>query len=162
MTSAEILVTGAKSAPVATNHSALRSIGNIGIALVVALYLSGCAVGKSVDRLADDGGLTTGSIPQSVVVEDVDPGDAEQIKLAVADAETAASGSNLLAWSNPETGNSGTITAIDQYIGKSGQSCRKFRTTVDSFMGISLYEGETCELKKGFWVLSWFMRDKSS
>ena len=26
-------------------------------------------------------------------------------------------------------------------------------------MGISLYNGETCELKKGLWVLSWFLRD---
>lgn len=162
MTSAEIMATGVKSAPAETDHSALRGIGNIAAVLAVALYLSGCAVGKSVDKLADDGGLTTGSIPQSVVVEDVDPGDAEQIKLAVADAGDTVSDSNLLAWSNPETGNSGTITAIDEYIGTSGQSCKKFRTTVDSFMGISLYEGETCELKKGFWVLSWFMRDKSS
>lgn len=162
MTSAEIMATGVKSAPTETDHSALRGIGNIAAVLAVALYLSGCAVGKSVDKLADDGGLTTGSIPQSVVVEDVDPGDAEQIKLAVADAGDTVSDSNLLAWSNPETGNSGTITAIDEYIGTSGQSCKKFRTTVDSFMGISLYEGETCELKKGFWVLSWFMRDKSS
>lgn len=162
MTSAEIMATGARPAPVAADHSALRGIGNIAAVLAVALYLSGCAIGKSVDKLADDGGLTTGSIPQSVVVEDVDPGDAEQIKLAVADAGDTVSDSNLLAWSNPETGNSGTITAIDEYIGTSGQSCKKFRTTVDSFMGISLYEGETCELKKGFWVLSWFMRDKSS
>ena len=68
---------------------------------------------------------------------------------------------HLLAWSNPETGNSGTITAIDKFIGNHGQSCKKFRTTVDSFMGISLYNGETCELKPGFWVLSWFIREEA-
>ena len=142
-------------------NSALRRPGNIAAAVIVSLAVSGCAVGKSVDQLASEPALVTGSVTEGVETEGVHPTDAEAIKLAVADAQGAAPESNLLAWSNPETGNSGTITAIDNYIGTHGQSCKKFRTTVDSFMGISLYNGETCELKKGFWVLSWFIRDKS-
>ena len=159
MTSAKIPGIGSEPAFFSSDHIALRRFGNIAAAVLLVVALSGCAIGKSVDRLAADSQLTTGSIPKDVVVEGVDPGDTAAIKLTVADA--GEEGSNLLAWNNPETGNSGTITAIDQYIGTDGQSCKKFRTTVDSFMGISLYEGETCELKKGFWVLSWFMRDKS-
>lgn len=143
------------------NNSAIWRPGNIAAAAIVSLVVSGCAIGKSVDNLASEPALVTGSITENVETEGVHPTDAETIKLAVADAQEATPESNLLAWSNPETGNSGTITAIDNYIGTDGQSCKKFRTTVDSFMGISLYNGETCELKKGFWVLSWFIRDKS-
>jgi surface antigen len=143
------------------NNSAIWRPGNIAAAAIVSLFVSGCAIGKSVDNLASEPALVTGSITENVETEGVHPTDAEAIKLAVTDAQEATPENNLLAWSNPETGNSGTITAIDNYIGTDGQSCKKFRTTVDSFMGISLYNGETCELKKGFWVLSWFIRDKS-
>jgi len=143
------------------NNSAIGRIGNVAVAAIVSLSLVGCAVGKTMDQLASEPELVTGSVNEVVEAEGVDPTDAEAIKLTVADAQDSSAESNLLAWSNPETGNSGTITAIDKYIGTHGQSCKKFRTTVDSFMGISLYKGETCELKTGFWVLSWFIRDKS-
>lgn len=106
--------------------------------------------------------IITGSITKPIKAEGIDPTDAETIKLAVVDAAPSQETPAVLAWRNPETGHSGTITAIDRYIGSHGQSCKKFRTTVDSFMGIALYNGETCELKKGFWVLSWFIRDQSA
>lgn len=115
-----------------------------------------------MNRIDKNPEIITGSISEPAQVDGIDPTDAETIKAAVVDAASDGETSNLLAWSNPETGNSGTITAIDKYIGNDGQSCKKFRTTVDSFMGIALYNGETCELKKGFWVLSWFMRDTAS
>lgn len=107
--------------------------------------------------------IVTNSINKQVRPEGLSEDDAEQIKQAVVqigpNGKNTENSPNLMAWSNPETGNTGTITAIDSYIGTHGQSCKKFRTTVDSFMGIALYNGETCELKKGFWVLSWFIRD---
>ena len=121
--------------------------------------LSGCSITNATQSLGTDTSVITSSIEQPVATEGVADTDAEFIKQAVAQTNEAVSQSNLLAWSNPETGNQGTITAIDDFFGKDGQSCKKFRTTIDSFMGISLYNGETCELKKGFWVLSWFIRD---
>lgn len=137
-------------------NSAWRGIFNAGIAGMLALSISGCAVNKTMSVLDDNPDIITGSVSKPAEVEGVDPTDAEEIKNAVV---TADNSSHLLAWNNPETGHSGTITAIDQFVGTSGQTCKKFRTTVDSFMGIALYNGETCELKKGFWVLSWFIRD---
>lgn len=129
---------------------------------LVAMLATGCAVNKPFAALESDPEIVTSSVTKPVQAEGVDPRDAETIKMAVAQAQSAGEDSHLLAWSNPETGSSGTITAIDQFVGSHGQSCKKFRTTVDSFMGISLYNGETCELKKGLWVLSWFLRDGSS
>ena len=98
--------------------------------------------------------LVTASVAKPAEAEGVASTDAELIKTVVADASQESS----LAWQNPDTGNKGTITAINDFIGENGQQCKKFQTTVDTFMGISLYNGETCELKKGFWVLSWFLR----
>ena len=126
---------------------------------LMAVLATGCAVNKPFADVERDPEIITGSVTKPVEAEGVDPRDAETIKMAVAQAQSSSENSHLLAWSNPETGSSGTITAIDQFVGSHGQSCKKFRTTVDSFMGISLYNGETCELKKGLWVLSWFLRD---
>lgn len=93
--------------------------------------------------------------------EGVDPADAETIRRTVAGAEFASGESHLLAWSNPDTGSSGTITAIENTISGDGRPCRKFSTTLDSFMGISLYDGETCELREGLWILSRLARNRA-
>lgn len=147
-----------------------RAVFNCTAGMAAMLLLTGCTLSSPFKGLKSEPEIITGSVTAPVKDEGIDPTDAEAIKLAVAAAEagmpvdgvtepaTAESGSHLLAWSNPETGNSGTITAIEEFAGSHGQSCRKFQTTVDSFMGISLYKGETCELKKGAWVLSWFIR----
>lgn len=128
----------------------------------ICLFASGCTLNSQVADLEADKSIITGSVTQQVKPEGIDETDAELIKLAVVTPENQTEPSNLMAWSNPETGNKGTITAIDDFVGTHGQNCKKFRTTVDSFMGISLYNGETCELRKGFWVLSWFLRDKAA
>lgn len=124
---------------------------------IAAIAISGCSVSKGLDSLATEDTVITSSVTQNTQPEGIDTADAEIIKSTVAQAES----SNVLAWTNPETGNKGTITAIDKFVGSHGQKCKKFQTTVDTFMGISIYNGETCELKKGFWVLSWFLKDGS-
>ncbi len=133
-----------------------KSLTKLGAVSLVAIALSACTMtSKSTARL-DENQLITGSVAKPAKPEGVEGNDAEVIKTVVADAEAAKT--SELAWSNPDTGNSGTIIAIDKFVGSSGQKCKKFQTTVDSFMGISLYDGETCEVKRGLWVLSWFMR----
>ena len=121
------------------------------------LAISACSVSSTLNETATEDQIITGSVTKPIQPEGIESADAEIIKSAVAESET----SNVLAWQNPETGNKGTITAIDKFTGSHGQKCKKFQTTVDTFMGISLYNGETCELKKGFWVLSWFLKDQA-
>ena len=127
-------------------------------ATFAAVILSGCSVSSGSSIVADENKLVQSSVTKTVAAEGVASTDAELIKSVVADAP-AGETSKLLAWSNPETGSKGTITAINKYTGSHGQKCKKFQTTVQTFMGISLYNGETCELRKGFWVLSWFLRE---
>lgn len=124
--------------------------------LVAALTLSVSACTMTSKSLVSEDTLITGSVAKPIKPEGIEGTDAEVIKTMVADSTTVKT--RELAWNNPDTGNSGTILAIDKFVGSSGQKCKKFQTTVDSFMGISLYDGETCEVKRGLWVLSWFMR----
>lgn len=121
---------------------------------VICFGFTACSVSNGLSPDSTNESIVTASVAKPVEAEGIASTDAELIKTVVADAETTTS----LAWQNPDTGNKGTITAINDFIGENGQQCKKFRTTVDTFMGISLYNGETCELKKGFWVLSWFLR----
>ncbi|MEM7069944.1 MAG: RT0821/Lpp0805 family surface protein [Pseudomonadota bacterium] len=132
----------------------VNTIARVSIVSIVLMGLTACSVSSGVSSLESEEKLVTQSVTKPVETDGVSTVDAEIIKTAVADAETT----KLLAWQNPESGSKGTITAIDKFIGSHGQQCKKFQTTVDTFMGISLYNGETCELKKGFWVLSWFLK----
>ncbi len=125
---------------------------------LVAISLEACSVSSTVGSATPENQLVNHSVSKPVEKEGIDSTDAEVIKTVVADIDDTNSPSTL-AWQNPGTGNKGTITAIDKFTGSHGQKCKKFQTTVDTFMGISLYNGETCELRKGFWVLSWFIRD---
>ena len=134
------------------NSPIVKTIAICGLALAI----SSCTMTSKTASLVDDTSLVTGSVAKPSKPEGVEGNDAEVIKTVVADAISPKT--SELAWSNPDTGNSGTILAIDKFVGSSGQKCKKFQTTVDSFMGISLYDGETCEVKRGSWVLSWFMR----
>ena len=122
---------------------------------VACVTLPACSVSSTIDDTTSQDQIITSSVTKPVQPEGIESADAEIIKSAVA----ASNNSNVLAWQNPETGNKGTITAINKFTGSHGQKCKKFQTTVDTFMGISLYNGETCELKKGFWVLSWFLKE---
>lgn len=119
------------------------------------LVISGCSLSSNLGETSTEDQIITGSVTKPIRPEGIETADAEIIKSAVA----SSGETNVLAWQNPETGNKGTIMAIDKFTGSHGQKCKKFRTTVDNFMGISLYNGETCELKKGFWVLSWFLKE---
>ncbi len=132
----------------------MAQAGAISCACIV---LSACSLSSNLGGTKTEDQIITGSITKPVQPEGIETADAEIIKSTVAESESL----NMLAWQNPDTGNKGTITAIDKFIGSHGQNCKKFQTTVDTFMGISLYNGETCELKKGFWVLSWFLKDQT-
>jgi hypothetical protein len=129
--------------------------------LAVSLFVlpaGACSLSRTA-ALEDERGLVTSSISQPIEAEGIDRTDVEVIKSVVAEAQNSKSEAPELAWSNPDTGNRGTIKAIDKFVGSHGQNCKKFQTTVDNYTGISLYNGETCELKKNSWVLSWFLRE---
>lgn len=125
-------------------------------ALGIALTSTACAVtGNSLPQVTSGEQLVTNSVVKTTKPEGISDTDAEVIKTAVSEAQLEPV-VKPLAWTNPDTGSSGTIVAIDKFMGKHGQKCRGFKTSVASFMGISFYNGEACEISAGEWVLSWF------
>ena len=112
--------------------------------------------GSKLANLESDATLVTGSVSKPVKKEGIESTDADVIKKTVAQAHLTSGSSTALAWANPSTGSSGTIMAIDKYLGKHGQKCRVFKTTVSTFMGIAFYNGEACQISPREWVLSWF------
>lgn len=123
----------------------------------LGLILSSCTLSRTLETASTDENNVTGSISNVAKQDGLNKKDAETIKSTVVSGETFNEGSNLLAWENPETGNSGTITAIERTINSNGKPCRKFETTVASFSGVSIYNGEACEHKKGAWSLAWLL-----
>ena len=126
-----------------------------GVVFVAAGLASGCAVNQGVEEVASPDVLVTESVAQANRPGGVSETDARVITDTVAKAPAGAP-VRPLAWSNPSTGSSGTIMAIDAFLGKHGQSCKGFKTSVSSFMGIALYDGEACQISPGEWVLSFF------
>ena len=133
-----------------------KQVGRTILLLTLGIFASGCAVaGNSLPEITDGSQLVTNSVVEKAKTDGIEETDAEIIKATVATAGSA-SVSEPLAWSNPETGSSGAIVAIDKFLGSHGQKCRGFKTSVDNFMGIAFYNGEACQIGAGEWVLSWF------
>lgn len=129
---------------------------SLGAPLVVALSLAvtGCAVnGNALPDITNGDQLVTHSVVNKNKPAGIEKADAEVIKTTVVSASTEP---KPLAWTNPQTGSSGAIVAIDNFMGKHGQQCRGFKTSVANFMGIAYYNGETCQVSGENWVLSWF------
>ncbi len=125
--------------------------------VIIALGVSACSVsGPKVSTLESDASLVTNSVAKPTQIAGIEKTDAEVIKSTVVAANPKPKSSLALAWANPDTGSSGTITAIDKFLGNHGQKCRGFKTTVSTFMGISFYNGEACQISPSEWVLSWF------
>ncbi|WP_061932529.1 RT0821/Lpp0805 family surface protein [Aureimonas sp. AU22] len=129
---------------------------------VLAAGLSGCTVisGKGLEDVAVDQTLTTASIPP------VDPAFAAETLSDSRTVRNAVSAANIdkvdtapLAWSNADTGASGTITAISET--RAGDAvCRQFTTSRQRFDGVALYAGEACTTGQGEWTLTRFSEDR--
>jgi surface antigen len=131
-----------------------RSLTFLLAAIATATAISSCSVTKTMTLDTAQSETVTASIAAPMKAEGIDGTDAELIRSAIAGNIDGDSNIAALAWSNPDTGNSGTITGVDEFVGEGGRNCRKFRTTVDSFVGISQYSGEACETTPGSWELS--------
>jgi len=119
--------------------------------------MAACSVsGPKTALLESDASLITGSVSKPAKITGIESTDTEVIKSTVAKATLKSSANVALAWVNPDTGSSGTITTIDRFLGNHGQKCRVFKTTVSTFMGVAFYNGEACQISPSEWVLSWF------
>ncbi|WP_208999218.1 RT0821/Lpp0805 family surface protein [Roseibium sediminis] len=93
--------------------------------------------------------ILTGSIPSNtdVAYADVDERDREILALtldsASVDPADQIKPDQTLAWTNPESGNSGTISNVN-LSALTDTGCLEFDTTANTIAGIKIYHGTAC------------------
>lgn len=89
--------------------------------------------------------VLTGSIPSvdDDAYADISTDDRKLIAQTIHTALGENSATEALAWSNPESGNSGTISSLDVSKLKD-TGCLSFKTTANTITGLRLYEGTAC------------------
>ncbi|MBL4692987.1 MAG: hypothetical protein JKY92_06625, partial [Magnetovibrio sp.] len=56
-----------------------------------------------------------------------------------------------VSWSNPDSGNSGYVTAAETYKNEDGENCRNFETTAEVEGEDHTTSGTACRLPDGQW-----------
>jgi surface antigen len=96
--------------------------------------------------------LVTGSIHKPSAPALAPDSDGEMVRRAVETAKPAA-GAARIEWSNPTSGNSGTISDLVEARAVNGAPCRDFATTLTTIEGVALYRGRACQGFAGPWDL---------
>ncbi|MCX5481174.1 RT0821/Lpp0805 family surface protein [Kaistia geumhonensis] len=133
----------------------------------LCLALSGCGLTPFGSDALDT--TTTGSIAPvpatttatspvppsaapSPVVASLDPSDWEAIRAVSAERLATAGAGSEIDWTNPDTGNSGTIAPLAAMRPQDGLSCRPFVLTVSDVRGVRRYQASACR-GEGGWQL---------
>lgn len=122
-------------------------IGGIGGALL------GSAFGKGTGQLIAVGvGTLAGAMIGSSVGKTLDAADRAEIQRAEKQATTAPMGQTI-TWSNPQTGNSGTITPVREGNHVDGRYCREFQQTIEINGKLEKGYGTACRQPDGSWQI---------
>lgn len=125
-------------------------------AISACLTLAACGGGMSLSKIeADKSILTSAVAPDPNIAADPQAvSDQATIRNAVSSANLEEV-SGPLAWANIETSSRGSIFDIVEVKRKSAL-CRSFKTSRESFEGVSIYSGETCTQQGGAWYMRIF------
>jgi surface antigen len=99
------------------------------------------------------GGALLGGLAGAAVGDRMDAADKKQQSQAAQKAfETTPSGQSV-AWRNPDSGNSGTVTPLRTYQASGGQYCREYQQTI--MIGGEKHQayGTTCRQPDGSWKI---------
>ena len=120
----------------------------------VAGGVAGAQVGKGRGKLVATGvGAALGALIGSEVGESLDRADRLAMQHATQNAlETAPSGS-ASSWSNPDSGNSGTVTPTQTYQRSDGAYCRELTQTVTVGGRTQEAYGTACRQPDGRWQI---------
>jgi surface antigen len=99
------------------------------------------------------GGALLGGLAGGAIGNRMDAADKQQQAQAAQRAfETTPSGQSV-AWRNPDTGNSGTLTPMRTYQASSGQYCREYQQTITVGGEKQQAYGTTCRQPDGSWKI---------
>ena len=99
------------------------------------------------------GGAIAGGLIGGAIGNRMDAADRRESERAAQQAfETAPSG-QATAWSNPDSGNHGTVTPTRTFMKDSGQYCREFQQTVVIGSEEQQAHGTACRQSDGSWKI---------
>jgi len=101
--------------------------------------------------LAIAGGAIVGGFIGNRVGKNMDDKDRREAQAAAKKAETAPVGEEI-AWSNPDSGNNGTIEVTREGMDADGNNCREFKHTVTAGGETETATGVACKRPDGKWV----------
>ncbi len=129
-----------------------QTVGGLGGAVLGGLL--GSQVGGGSGRLwATGAGVLLGAIVGSEIGRGLDEVDKQQMaQTTEASLEHTKTGATS-TWSNPDTGNSGTVTPTNTYQASSGEYCREYRQTVDVGGEEQEAYGTACRQPDGSWKI---------
>ncbi len=149
------LVLAMQPAHAASNCSRTSSGGIIGAVggAVLGGFL-GSKIGKGAGNLAATGaGVFLGGFLGNELGRRLSCKDQEMASTTAQQTlETQPSGTPV-AWNNPDTGNSGTVTPVKTYQRADGTFCRDFQQIVTADGETEQLDGTACRQKNGTWVV---------
>jgi surface antigen len=95
-------------------------------------------------------GAALGGYAGSELGKTLDKSDKEKVMKAEEKASDAPIGETV-AWSNPETGKSGTVTPVSEAKDASGRICRDFKSTITVDGKDEAVTGTACKQSDGSW-----------
>lgn len=122
-------------------------LGGIGGAVIGSQF--GGGTGKIAATAA---GTMLGAWLGNEVGASLDRADRQYAEQAVERAHTAPVGESI-AWNNPESGNSGTVTAMRDGQSNTGRYCREYRTNVTIDGRHETAYGTACRQSDGTWEM---------
>jgi hypothetical protein len=122
----------------------------LAVLLSVALVVSGCGGGFSLDRFGADRSLKTGAVGKGYTRPDSRASDEAAINATITAWMPGMAPPDAMPWVNSNTGSSGAIVRIADSAER-GRQCRIFTVSRESFDGVSLYRGKACSANGGPW-----------
>ncbi len=122
--------------------------------------VAGAVVGGAVGSLFGSGsgkvlaigaGAVIGGIAGNQIGKKMDERDKREASLAMRQAQAAPAGSQV-NWSNPDSGNRGTIEVTREGADGAGNNCREFKHTVQVDGEVREDTGIACQRSDGKWV----------
>ncbi|CAO3419253.1 RT0821/Lpp0805 family surface protein [Azospirillum doebereinerae] len=134
-----------------TTGGTKETVGTVGGA--VAGGLIGSQIGGGSGKLVATGvGTLLGAFVGSQVGSSLDKADAEYASGAARRAYAAPVGDRI-AWNNPQSGNSGTVTTTRDGYSSAGTYCREYQQTVAVGGKTEMAYGTACKQPDGTWKI---------
>ena len=134
-----------------TGHGQKQTMGTLGGAAVGGLV--GAQFGSGGGQVAAAiGGALIGGLIGSHIGQQLDEADRIRAQQAMNQAHAAPIGQQI-AWNNPNTGNSGTITPVRDGTSGGGQYCREYQQTIVVGGKSEQAYGTACRQPDGSWEI---------